>query len=110
VRAGADAGSRTPESARRTGRTKTSNDTIELTGLPGSVKIGTPSIVPKPCGIPGCIATLANRTVPSAVRTSLTVSYTPALTPPLVSTRSARSDAVRRRERTALASSGTIPR
>ena len=41
------------------GRTKTSKDTSALTGLPGSPKNGTrprPS-VPKPCGMPGCIAT-----------------------------------------------------
>ena len=52
--------------SRSAGRTNTSNDTNELTGLPGSVKIGVPSAptVPKPCGIPGCIATLSNRTVP----------------------------------------------
>ena len=39
------------------------NDTYALTGLPGRVKIGGPArarSVPKPCGIPGCIATLRN--------------------------------------------------
>ena len=46
--------------------------------------------VPKPWGLPGCIATRSKRTVPSRESTSLTTSYAPTLTPPLVSTRSAR--------------------
>jgi hypothetical protein len=59
-----------------TGRTNISNDTNELTGLPGSVKIGVWSspTLPNPCGMPGCMATLPNHTVPSADSTSLTVS------------------------------------
>ena len=40
--------------------------------------------------MPGCIATLVNVTVPSRRSTSLTVSYAPALTPPVVTSRSAR--------------------
>src|SRR5919202_902995 len=99
----------TPSTARRAGRTNTSNDTIELTGLPGSVKTGVPPIVPNPCGMPGCIATLSKRTVPRAVSTSLTVSRVPALTPPLVSTRSADAAAASSAARTAPGSSATIP-
>ena len=66
----------TPSIRRSAGRTKTSNDTYALTGLPGSVKIGVASgpTVPKPCGMPGCIATLSNSTVPSRDSTSLTTS------------------------------------
>ena len=77
-----------PIAARMAGRTNTSNDTIELTGLPGSVTTGTPSNRPAPCGIPGCIATLANST-PWPVRASFTTSYAPADTPPEVRSRSA---------------------
>ena len=42
----------------------------------GSVAMGTASSprTPKPCGIPGCIATLTNSTVPILDRTALTVS------------------------------------
>ena len=66
---------------------------VRLTGLPGSAKIGVLSgpMVPKPCGLPGCMATCSNRTVPSRDSTSLTTSYAPTLTPPLVTTRSART-------------------
>jgi hypothetical protein len=46
------------------------------TGLPGRVKIGVSSgpITPKPWGIPGCMATLVNSTVPSRLSVSLTTS------------------------------------
>ena len=65
-----------PSILRITGRTKTSKETYALTGLPGSVKIGVESgpITPKPCGLPGCIATWSNSTVPSRLSTSLTTS------------------------------------
>ena len=45
------------------GSTNTSKETYDDTGLPGSVKIGVPSspTMPKPCGLPGCIATPPNR-------------------------------------------------
>ena len=61
---------------RSTGRTKTSKETYAETGLPGSVKIGVRSgpSVPWPWGIPGCIATLVNSTVPSRESTAFTVS------------------------------------
>ncbi len=66
-----------PMAARIAGRRKTSNDTYELTGLPGSVTIGTDrsptAYRPAPCGIPGCIATLAN-SMPCPVSASLTTS------------------------------------
>lgn len=68
-----------PESSRRAGATKTSKETRALTGLPGSVKIGTrrspsPQRVPKPWGLPGCIATWSKRTVPSCESAALTAS------------------------------------
>ena len=49
------------------GSTNTSKEMYDETGLPGSVKIGVSSspTVPKPCGLPGCIATSVNSTVPS---------------------------------------------
>ena len=58
------------------GSTNTSNETYDETGLPGSVKIGVASSPtnPKPCGLPGCIATSPNETVPSSDSTSLTTS------------------------------------
>ena len=68
------------------------NDTYALTGLPGRVKIGVRSgpSMPKPCGIPGCMATLRNVIVPSLDRAALTTSCSPPmLTPPLVISRSA---------------------
>ena len=52
----------------------TGTETYVLTGLPGSVMIGTPSMRPKPWGMPGFIATFVNSTPPRAVRTSFTVS------------------------------------
>ena len=56
---------RLPSSLRIAGRTNTSNDTSALTGLPGRQKIGTRSPRwPKPCGLPGCMATWVNSTVP----------------------------------------------
>ena len=75
------------------GTTKTSKETYDDTGLPGSVKIGVASspTTPKPCGLPGCMATSPNSTVPSSTRASFTTSYWPLLTPPLVTTRSART-------------------
>ena len=56
-----------PIALRRGGRTKISNDTCALTGLPGSVTIGTVVPValvyrPLPWGMPGCIATLRKST------------------------------------------------
>src|SRR4051794_23527099 len=62
-----------PSAARNAGRTNTSNDTSELTGLPGSVTTGTPpSSLPAPCGPPGCIATLPKVTPrPAAPRPPL---------------------------------------
>ena len=49
-----------PIMRRIAGSTNTSNEMYDETGLPGSVKIGVSSspIVPKPCGLPGCIADL----------------------------------------------------
>ena len=73
--------------ARSGDRMNTSNDTRALTGLPGSVMIGVPATTPAPCGMPGCIATLTNST--SSPSESLTTSYAPALTPPVVMIRSA---------------------
>ena len=55
--------------------------------MPGSVTIGTPRYRPRPCGMPGCIATLAN-SMPCPVSASLTTSYAPAETPPEVTIRS----------------------
>ena len=51
-------------SRRSAGRTNTSNDTYEDTGLPGSAKSGTrrSPTRPKPCGLPGCIATWTKST------------------------------------------------
>ena len=65
-----------PISLRITGRTKASNETKALTGLPGSMIIGVRSspIRPKPCGLPGCIATEVNSQAPSSGITCLTMS------------------------------------
>ena len=71
--------------------------------MPGRVMTGVrcaPSS-PLPCGIPGRIATLTNSTPPSADSTSLTVSYTPIDTPPLVMTRSGEPGGASTRARTA---------
>ena len=75
---------------------KTSKDTSALTGFPGSVMIGTrrpreEGKWPHPWGMPGCIATFTNSTVPVADSASLTTSKAPALTPPEVMIRSASS-------------------
>ena len=96
---------------RSTGRTNISNETKADTGLPGSVKIGVLSgpIVPKPCGIPGCIATRSNETVPMRPSASLTTSYAPTLTPPVVITRSARISWSSIVVMSVLGSSGTKP-
>ena len=55
-----------PSSVRSAGSTNISKETYDETGLPGSVKIGVSSspTTPKPCGLPGCIATPPNQTVP----------------------------------------------
>ena len=49
---------------------------VDETGLPGNVMIGVESspTKPKPCGLPGCIPTSPNETVPSPDSTSLTTS------------------------------------
>ena len=82
-----------PVSLCNAGTTNISKETYAETGLPGRVKIGVASspTTPKPCGLPGCIATSRNSTVPSPLSTSLTTSWVPLLTPPLVTTRSART-------------------
>ncbi len=82
-----------PVSLCRAGTTNISKETYAETGLPGRVKIGVPSspITPNPWGLPGCIATSRKSTVPSSLSTSLTTSWVPLLTPPLVTTRSARA-------------------
>ena len=66
----------TPISLRITGRTNASNETNALTGLPGSMIIGIRSspISPKPCGLPGCMATWAKSHSPSSGITALTMS------------------------------------
>ena len=65
-----------PIIARSAGSTNSSKDRYDETGLPGSVKIRVSSspTVPKPCGLPGCIATGPNQTVPSGASASLTTS------------------------------------
>ena len=74
------------------GRTNISNDAKELTGLPGSVKIGVPpGSRPRPCGLPGWTATRTNSTPGSSASAALTTSYAPMLTPPDVTTRSTSS-------------------
>ena len=92
------------------GRTKASNDTRLLTGLPGRQKIGTLSPrCPKPCGLPGCIAMRENSTVPISLSASLTTSKAPMLTPPLVTRMSARSSWLSRASSSLAWSSGTMP-
>ncbi len=61
---------------RSTGRTNISNDTNAETGLPGKVKIGVLSgpTNPKPWGMPGCMATFSNATLPMRPRASFTTS------------------------------------
>src|SRR5450759_4464691 len=100
-----------PAISLRAGATNTSNETIALTGLPGRVNTGTSSSprTPKPCGMPGYIATLSKRTVPTRESTSLTVSKAPMLTPPVVITASARSSWLSIVVRTVWASSRTQP-
>jgi hypothetical protein len=75
------------------------------------VKIGTLSgpMVPNPCGMPGCMATGSKETVPSCESTSLTTSYAPMLTPPLVTTRSARISWSSMVSSSVFGSSGTMP-
>ncbi len=59
--------------------------------------MGVPFTEPAPCGMPGCMATLTKSTSPlppdvagpPAPSASLTTSYAPALTPPVVMMRSA---------------------
>ena len=65
-----------PSSGGCAGTANTSNETYDETGLPGSVRIGVASspTKPNPCGLPGCIATSPNDTVPSSESTSLTTS------------------------------------
>ena len=100
-----------PSIVRSAGRTKASKLTSALTGLPGRPKTGVESgpMVPKPCGIPGCIATLSNRTVPSRESTSFTTSYAPTLTPPLVTSTSARTSWSSSVAASWCGSSGTMP-
>ena len=100
-----------PASSRSAGRTNTSNETYADTGLPGSANSGVSSgpIVPKPCGIPGCMATRVNSTVPLRPSTSLTVSKAPMLTPPVVTTTSARTSWSARTSTMTSASSRTGP-
>ncbi len=81
----------TPRILASAGFTYSTKETYEETGLPGNVKIGTrrsPSS-PKPWGMPGCMATFSNRTVPSGDSASLTGSYAPIEMPPVVITASA---------------------
>ena len=67
------------------------------------------SSTPKPCGLPGCMATLSNRTR-SPSSTSRTTSYAPTLTPPVHTTTSAPASAAAARvARKASASSATRP-
>ena len=61
---------------------------------------------PAPCGMPGCMRTLANST-PWPVRASLTTSYAPAETPPEVTIRSTSVAASASRDRNAVTSSST---
>ena len=67
---------RRPAINRNAGATNTSNETMALTGFPGRVKTGmaAPPRTPKPCGMPGCIATLSKRIVATLDSTSLTMS------------------------------------
>ncbi len=62
-----------PYDARRAGRTKTSNDTSALTGLPGRQTTAVSPYLPEPWGMPGCMATLVNST-PRGPSASLTTS------------------------------------
>ena len=61
---------------RSAGSTNISKEMNDETGLPGSVKIGVSSspTTPKPWGLPGCMATPPNHTVPGGVSASLTTS------------------------------------
>ena len=61
---------------RSAGSTNSSKERYADTGLPGSVKIGTRACptCPKPCGLPGCIATGPNQTVPSGRSAAFTTS------------------------------------
>ncbi len=109
-----------PMSARIAGRTNSSKETYEDTGLPGRASRGVWSgpTVPKPCGLPGCIASLrksirppsgSSSAVPTEDSASLTTSYAPTLTPPVVTSRSARISWSSMVERSVSASSATAP-
>ena len=55
-----------PCSRSSAGRTNISNEAATAPGLPGRPNTGVPSpIVPKACGLPGCIATRWKPTLPS---------------------------------------------
>ena len=110
---GRETGAR-PISVRIAGSTNTSKEMYDDTELPGSVTIGTfvsggpsPSS-PKPCGLPGCIATGPNHT-PSRRSASFTTSKSPWETPPDVTTRSASASVPRSVSRNASGSSRTMP-
>ena len=93
-----------PSAARSAGRTNTSNETCELTGLPGSVTTATPpSTRPAPCGPPGCMPTLTNSTPAPGQRVLDHLVRPGADTPPEVSTRSTPASRSRSRR-------GTPPR
>ena len=95
------------------GRTNISNDANELTGLPGSVKIGVPpGSRPRPCGLPGWTATATNSTPGSSASAALTTSYAPMLTPPEVTIarrRSRRAPAAASRSASGSSAHGTEP-
>ena len=102
-------GSGWPIIRRSAGRASTSKLTSELTGFPGRPNTGTPSIVPKANGLAGLIATCIQRMLAMRPSTALTTSYSPMLTPPLVTIASADTAASRSVRSSVSSSSATTP-
>ena len=73
---------------RMTGRAKSSKVTELLTGLPGSPMKTASRSLPISTGLPGRMATRQVEMVPSSAATSRTQSWSPTLTPALLTTRS----------------------
>ena len=100
-------------SAADAGRTNSSKLTMAETGLPGRPKTGVPPAErPKANGFAGRMATCIHRMVPGHrfSRTTLTMSRSPTLTPPLV-TRASQTFSARSKARpSATSSSPTTPR
>src|SRR5699024_243902 len=95
-----------PTASSRSGRSRTTNETSALTGLPGRQTTGVSRQPARPCGPPGCIATGPNLVSALPPSTWRTTSAVPIDTAPAVSTRSA---SVQAESRAAANSCGSSP-